>query len=316
MSRQQLRIGVPIVIGVLSVIVTIAVLVAWNVIFTRYYLLVSSQAVDHDLGVGYWLILAFGCLFLVLVITVLIVGLVTHIRQTLYVRLQKSFIDSVTHELKSPLASIALGLDTLEMREMNNETRLRFLEIMRKDVDRLKSFIEHILEAGRLETKAAMRLESASIERLVQRCLPPVIARYGVKPEVFSLDLEHSGGTMVTDVVAMEIILGNLIDNAVKYSNREHLDVHVCVIQKSKRIHFLVKDKGVGIEPNQLKKIFGRFYRVDSQAHSSIRGTGLGLYVVKSLVKRLGGKIKASSKGVGMGTCFRLDFPSRLNPTP
>lgn len=321
MSRNRPTLWLPILLGALAIIFTIAVLVAWNVIFTQYYILATNPDAAPELGIGHWLTLGIGCLFLVGVITVLVMGLVSNIRQALYVRLQKTFIDSVTHELKSPLASIRLGLDTLEMREMTPEMQARFLQMMRKDVDRLQAFIEHILEAGRLEQSTRhMEFHATPLHPLLERCLEPIYKRHAIAQDAVTLrfDLPDDSGApfhVITDPMALEIILTNLIDNAVKYSPIDRVHIEVRVWSRGPTWGVEVRDQGLGIPPKLLKKkIFERFYRVersDTPDITNIQGTGLGLYVVRSLVKRLGGRIRAESPGPDQGSTFSVTFPHR-----
>ena len=145
------RLWVPILIGVLAILFTIGVLVGWNIIFTSYYVLATRTHSIPDLGVGYWLILSVGSTFLVAIVVTLLLLLIGNVRQTLYVNRQKTFIDNVTHELKSPLASLQVSLETMEQRDVSPELRAKFLGMMKKDVSRLSTFIDHVLHAGRIE---------------------------------------------------------------------------------------------------------------------------------------------------------------------
>jgi signal transduction histidine kinase len=310
MARRSRQIFYTIFFGTLSVLSTIAVIVAWNLIFTRYYTLASKTTVS-DLGVGYWLILSIGDTFLMLVVAFLVVVLVAHVRQMLYSRRQDTFLDSVTHELKSPIASIKLSLDTLALRNPAPELQVGFHQMMRADLDRLELYIEHLLEAGRLEHgERSLNLTAVELAPLVQRCVDQISQRHQLGPEVMRLNVQLSPerAVFVTDVVALETIILNLLDNAIKYSPDTP---RVTLSMQSDRngLHLAVQDNGLGIPKESLKRVFDRFYRVEHPLHRLARGTGLGLYVVRTLVQRLGGCIRVKSDGTGEGSRFEVDLP-------
>jgi len=150
MTGRRRGLGGPIVFGTLAIAFTITILVAWNIMFTRYFVLATETRVS-ELGVGYWMILSIGDVFLVGVATILVLFLIGNVRQRLYIRRQETFLDSVTHELKSPLASLRLSLDTFARRETDAELTGKLLGMMRGDVGRLERFVENLLEAGRIE---------------------------------------------------------------------------------------------------------------------------------------------------------------------
>ena len=314
MSKARQSLLTPVLVAVLAISFTITVLVAWCIMFTKFYVMATETQWIPSLGVGYWLILSAGCLALVLIITVLIIFLVTNIRQALYVRRQSSFIDSVTHELKSPLASISLCLETMETREVPPEMNARFIDMMKRDVDRLRAFIEHILEAGRLEhNEREVEDAPTHLPELVKRCLDQVERRHAINSDCIKLNMAvtQPERAIFTDPMALEIVLLNLLDNAIKYSDRENLEVRLTIREDGDWLTFEVKDKGIGISKKHLKKVFNRFHRVDRPDKPRVKGTGLGLYVVSSLVRRLGGQITAESDGEELGTSFMARLPLR-----
>lgn len=309
----------PILFGVLAILFTITVLVGWSVIFTQYYLLTEASQVIRAPGLGYWIILSTGCLFLVLVIATLVSFLVINVRQALYVNQQNTFLDSVTHELKSPLASLLLSLETLEMRKLSPERQARLHKMMRKDIDRLQAFIEHVLEASRLEhNDREMLVEAVDLESLLERCVKRVAQRHKAAPGAIRIELalEHPARQLIVDPVAMEIILVNLLDNAIKYSPRKP-EVKISVRHgEEQTVLFQVSDKGIGLEERQHKKVFRRFHRVKREDHKSVKGTGLGLYVVHNLVRQLKGRIQVSSPGRDQGSVFTVTLPAQWHRPP
>jgi signal transduction histidine kinase len=300
-------------IGAFAIALAITVLVGWTIIFTQYYILAIDTQVA-ELGVGYWLILAGGCVFLALVIAALVLFLVANIRQALYVRRQNTFVDSVTHELKSPLASLKLALDTMQLRELTAEQRTEFVAMMVKDVDRLQEFIEHVLEAGRLEHDQRKILwEPVSVAETVDRVVSIIHKRYDLSEDAIDvvLSLSDRSEAIYSDPMALDIILLNLLDNAIKYGGSEQRVAISVVEGEDKNLVITVRDHGIGIPKKQLKKIFRRFHRVHSPDAGTVQGTGLGLYVVRFLVQRLGGKVNAASDGVQQGSVFRVQIPLR-----
>lgn len=319
MSRFRQSLFYPILIAVLAIVFSIAVLVGWSVIFTQYYLLATQTQAFPQLGVGYWLTLSAGCVFLVAVIGTLAVFLTTNIRQTLYIQRQDSFIDSVTHELKSPLASLRLCLETMELRQLEPKMQARFVGMMKRDVDRLQVFIEHVLETGRLEhNERAVQVEPTVLPELFDQVFKQIHRRHTLAPKVLqmSMALEAPERPLMTDPVALELILINLIDNAIKYSDHDRLEVQITVVAEDDWVVVKVRDRGIGIDPRNLKRIFRRFIRLEREDKHHIQGTGLGLYVVASLVKRLGGRVEAHSDGQNKGSTFTLRLPDRREPPP
>lgn len=310
MANRRPPLLFPILVGSFAIALAITVLVGWSIIFTKYYIVATDNDVA-ELGAGYWVILAGGCVFLALVIAALVLFLVANIRQSLYVRRQDTFIDSVTHELKTPLASIRLALDTMALRELRPAQQARFLGMMDQDVDRLQAFIEHVLEAGRLEHgRRQFVSEPVSVVTIVERVLSVIGKRHRLSEgdiEV-KLALTEASESMYSDPMALDIILHNLIDNAIKYSHGKP-EVVVCVRDDGEVLEMVVSDQGAGIPAKQLKKVFRRFHRVQADGQRQVPGTGLGLYVVKFLVGRLGGKIEAHSDGLDCGSTFRVELP-------
>lgn len=320
-NQPRTSLLLPIVGGVVAVLLAISVLVGWTLIFTEYYFLRLEVGSREAPSVGYWMILATGCAFLISVVATLVWQLASYARQTLYVRRQETFVDSVTHELKSPLASLRLAIDTMTQREVPAHDRRHFLQMMSDDVDRLQSFIEHILEAGRLtHDERDFMMEPLDATKLVRDCADLVRRRHGVRPDAFRFEApeESEALVVVCDATALQIIAHNLLDNAVKYSFGDP-EITISVSLSDRQLHLEVADRGVGIPPGQLRKVFRRFYRVDHSGRPRARGTGLGLFVVSSLVAKLGGAVTAESPGADGGSTFRVHFPVELptaKPSP
>ena len=287
--------------AVLGIAFTTTILVAWNIILTKYFVL-TEESQTGDLGVGFWFILAIGDLLMLLVVLIVVLFMVGSIKQVRWVRRQNTFIDSVTHELKSPLAGLRLGVDTLAKRELTPEMKEKFLTMMGGDIERLQDFIEQLLEAGRLtHNERPIEPQTFDLRELLESCIEKIALRYEISAHC--IELEIDGAEQVnSDPVALETIVMNLLSNAIKYSPDDK-DIAVSVANGPKKLELSVKDNGIGISPKQLKSVFKRFHRI-RHAAASVRGTGLGLYVVQELVQRMGGSVTAHSEGDGKGSRF------------
>ncbi len=293
----------------MAVLFTIAVTIACNILFTRHYLVVSEAAGVPNLGAGYWVVLAAVDLLLAGIITILVTFVISNARQILLMRRQDSFIDGVTHELRSPLASIRLALDTLERPDVPSDVENKLQLGMREDVERLQLFIDHILEAGRLQNRERpFQVSPTDVHAVVEVCIARLQERHVKATRLVEVESELPKGlTVLTDPVALEIALLNLLDNAAKYSEAETA-IRVYLRQSSDEVTISVRDSGIGLEKRELKRVFNRFYRVTSAAQLA-RGTGLGLFVSRQLMRQLGGNIRAASKGTGLGSSFTISVP-------
>ncbi len=220
-----------------------------------------------------------------------------------------AFINAVTHELKTPVASIRLYLQTLQTHAVDEEKRKEFYAIMLQDSDRLLTTIEQVLRTGRMGLSGAkpnrIRLD---LNELIQGCLESTVKLHQLPCDA----LQFAPGPAITvfgDREEIESALSNLIDNAVKYSGKV-LGISVqAELLDDRFVCVRVRDQGPGIEKTELNRIFGRFYRVQGQLAARVKGTGLGLFIVRSVAKRHGGRAWAESEGPGRGSTFVLQLP-------
>lgn len=220
-----------------------------------------------------------------------------------------AFINAVTHELKTPVTSIRLYLQTLQTHAVDEQKRKEFYAIMLQDSDRLLNTIEQVLRTGRMGLSGAkpnrVRLD---LNGLIDDCLENAAKLHRVPREALQF-VPGPGITVYGDREELESALSNLIDNAVKYSGMS-LGIAVRTEQLDDRtVCVRVRDEGPGIEKTELKRIFGRFYRVPGQLAARVKGTGLGLFIVRSVAKRHGGRAWAESEGPGRGSTFVLQLP-------
>jgi len=263
-----------------------------------------------------WLVLAEGIILLVLVLVGVYVIFVYWKRQSDLVIQQKNIMAQVTHELKSPLASIQLHLETIQLRKLPREKLERFLDTMLADTDRLNNLISNLLMAAKLEHKGRTPLYPViDFSEFVTK----IVERKRIRlPEGGNLSVEVEKGIKARiDVEGMETVLCNLFENAVLYSTTSP-EITVNLVKKGRNCLLTFRDNGRGIDAKDLKKVFRMFYRVRTPGEN-IRGTGLGLHIVKSLIKDHGGQIRVTSEGLGKGCAFIIMLPlvseTRKGPT-
>ncbi len=222
--------------------------------------------------------------------------------------LYDNFIANVTHELKSPLSSIQLYLETLETKEVLPEKRKEFLEMMMRDSNRLKKLIDSILEISRLEQKGiSYNYHIYQADEIIGRLIKESIEQFRIPPSAVKIE-GRAMCACVIDKDAMQIVLDNLTDNAIKYSAKQ-VEISLKLSSNQKRWMIEFADRGIGLEPKNHKKIFHKFQRITSKNIPNVKGTGLGLYWVKEIIKLHGGKISVQSEGINQGTCFKIELP-------
>lgn len=255
------------------------------------------------------ILLFLGVLLLATIISGVVLNTIFLVREIRRNEQHDAFINAVTHELKTPVASIRLYLETLMTRTIDDRKRKEFYQIMLEDSERLLSTIEQVLRTGRIgPANRILNFAPIDLAEVLDECVDRARVLHNLEPE----SLTYRIGPNVTargDRDEVRAAVFNLIDNAVKYSGN---DVHVTVDAArvdGKCIAVRVKDEGVGIPKNELRRIFKRFYRVPSPSSSHQKGTGLGLYIVHSVAKRHGGRAWAESAGPGHGSTFVFQVP-------
>jgi signal transduction histidine kinase len=255
--------------------------------------------------------LVLGIIFFALIIAGIVVYTVFLVREIHKNEQQDSFLNAVTHELKTPIASLRLYLETLQSRQLTETQHKDFYRIMLEDTDRLLGTVEQILKAGEARHASSKKnwekvdfsaivAETVDLTRL-RHHLPAEVLQF-VGPVEEQIYLRGNPQELRTAVF-------NLVENAVKYSG-DNKEIEVDLLTPDiDTILLRVRDKGVGIPHPELKRIFKRFYRVASSASGRVKGTGLGLFIVRSIARRHGGDAFAESEGTGRGSTFTLRLP-------
>jgi two-component system sensor histidine kinase SenX3 len=255
------------------------------------------------------ILLFFGILLTLIIIAGVVLNTIFLVREIRRNAQHDAFINAVTHELKTPVASIRLYLETLLSRNVEEHKRQEFYNIMLADSDRLLSTIEQVLRTGRMGASTRiLNFSNFDLSVLLEECVERARVFHSLPPE----SLRFDAGPAINiqgDVEEVRAAVSNLIDNAVKYSGNKVQVLVEAERVNGKQVAVRVKDQGAGIPENELKRIFRRFYRIPGPLATRFKGTGLGLYIVRSVAKRHGGRAWAESDGPGMGSTFVIQIP-------
>jgi signal transduction histidine kinase len=258
-----------------------------------------------------WIILFEGLILLVAILAGVYVIFLYWTKQAALYKEEKAFVSRVTHEFKSPLASLQLHLETMRLRRLSTEQRDAFLNTMLDDTARLRALINNLLSANRLEKKGLrLALRPCNFSRFVEDYFRK---EQGSLPQEARLTLEIAPDIHANiEAESFEMALGNLLENAVLYAGGGPPIINVKLAEEGKQCHLIFSDRGRGIERKEQKKVFRMFYRA-RRSGEAIRGFGLGLFIVKAMVRRHKGKVWLESEGEGKGTTFHILLP-RIKP--
>lgn len=260
-------------------------------------------------------LLVLGVVFFSLIIAGLILNTIFLVREIRRNEEQDSFLNAVTHELKTPIASIRLYLETLQTRNVDEAKRQEFYEIMLADNDRLLNTVEQVLRAARTgHRNRSGNTAFVNLTTLTRECLATTRTRHpSLAAEAFTLieNTRDDVPPMVRgDADELRAAIANLIDNAVKYSSENvRVRTEIDTLSVPLKVVVRVADDGMGIPPNQLKTIFKRFHRVLHSGTNRAKGTGLGLFIVRAVIKKHRGQVVAESRGIGHGSIFTIQLP-------
>src|ERR1700720_782747 len=283
-----------ITLGVCLVTLTVVVNVSWIVLNWR-------RVVPLVLGI----------IFFGLIIGGLSVNTVFLVREIRRNEQQDSFLNAVTHELKTPIASIRMYLETLDSRQLDEPQRHDFYRIMLEDTDRLLGTVEQVLKAGEARQRSNRKnWQELDFSELVKSALELTRLRHHLTPENLRFGVTPPEGLLVQgSPEELRTVVFNLFDNAVKYSGESKEIVVDVRTPDMDTVLLSVHDLGIGIPRSELKRIFNRFYRATNPLAGQVKGTGLGLFIVRSIARRHGGDVYAESEGEGRGSTFTVRLP-------
>jgi two-component system, OmpR family, sensor histidine kinase SenX3 len=297
-TRRRNAIVLSITLGACLVAVAIAFNVAWIIINWRSFILLI-------VGIPLFLLLIAG----------VVLNTIFLVREVKRNERHDSFLNAVTHELKTPITSIRLYLETLQRHEVPESQRKEFYNIMLSDTERLLATVEQVLKAGEVGQRARNQVRlPIAFDDVVRDGIRTILQRYHLKESTIHFAVDPAVGqlSVVGNPEDLRTAVLNILDNAVKYSPQgPQLEVNLA-LDGDAWIMLTVSDHGLGIAPLHLKRIFKRFYRVPARNVFRIQGTGLGLFLVRSIARQHGGDVVAESEGEGRGSTIRLQLPRAL----
>ena len=290
--------------GAIATFITLGVLLTGLAITLNIAWIVNNKA-----RLAY---LILGIIFFAILVAGVVLNTIFLVREVRRNERQDVFLNAVTHELKTPIASIRLYLDTLERRPLDEAQRTKFYTIMKADSDRLLATVEQVLKAGELGQRARQRRRSLiDIEPLVAECIAITLARRHLAADAITLEPVPGQVKLRVEGIAEDLHTAvlNLLDNAVKYSPNHLRILATLRITDYTNVALAITDQGLGIPERELKRIFKRFYRIPGSYEIRIKGTGLGLFLVRTIAQQHGGSVRAESRGTNQGATFTLTLP-------
>jgi signal transduction histidine kinase len=281
----------------------VCIAVAATVLSTSWIILNWREVVPLILGV----------IFFGFIIAGVILNTIFLVREVRRNEQQDSFLNAITHELKTPITSIRLYLETLQKRTVDEAQRHEFYQVMLDDTQRLEGTVEGVLRAARVTQKnAALSRSIVEVGPMVQEAMDLARSRHHLTPQALDWAADGQPGEQLTvmgDREELFTAISNVLDNAVKYSPVDP-SIRVGVLTPDlERVEIRVQDNGIGIPRGELKRVFKRFYRVLTPGASQVKGSGLGLFLVRVIARRHGGNARADSEGPGRGTTVTIELP-------
>jgi len=254
-------------------------------------------------------LLVLGIVFFALIITGLTLNTIFLLREIRRNEQHDAFLNAVTHELKTPIASIRLYLETLKSRDIDAAKRAEFYDVMLADSDRLLGTVEQVLQASRArEKERRMDLSTVDLRDLLTETIEIARTRNHLADSAIRYTGPADDAQLIGDRAELQTAFLNLLDNAIKYTSDEP-KISVRMKVSRLRADIFIRDNGLGLERGDLKRVFKRFYRAGNSPDAKIKGTGLGLTIVTSIIAKHGGSVRAESRGLGEGTTFIVHLP-------
>lgn len=255
--------------------------------------------------------LVLGIIFFGVIIAGMVLNTIFLVREIRRNEQQDSFLNAVTHELKTPITSIRLYLQTLERRPISEEKRHDFYRLMLEDTERLLGTVEQVLRASEVrQSKKRRNWQDVNFSAIVRESVELARLRHHFSADELHFASEPPGQiTLMGNAEELRTAVANLLENAVKYTGADRKIEVELLTPDMDTVLFRVRDNGVGIPGKEVKRIFKRFYRAQSRATDQVKGTGLGLFIVRSIALKHGGDAFAESPGEGQGSTFTIRLP-------
>lgn len=294
LARKRRTLHWPITISVSLMMLNVALMVGWIVLAVH---------------IREWNVLTIGAIAFALILVGLTFYMVLTIKEVRVSRQQSNFVDSVTHELKSPLSSLRLYLETMQLRTLDEEQRQEFYGVMEAELSRLDNLINHLLEVGRLDALGQHHAtEDISVDELLRRCGQQACTQQNVE-EAVAITYEIPAAVFRGRRIVLEMVFTNLIDNALKYGGSPPEVIVRVAVKSRKRVMVQIIDNGAGVAAKDRRRIFQIFFRGGDELERTRRGTGLGLYIVRTLVRIMRGSVTVSSRPDAPGSVFEVELP-------
>jgi len=309
--RLERSITFPVVVFIVVLVIVVILGLLWNVVLVNDYRQIRELAMHAPAGGAgfHWALLALGSLLFISVVVLLSVLAAQLFSEIRWNERQQNFIASISHELNSPLSSIKLYAQTLRG-EVTPEDRARFLQVILTDVDRLAHLISNIMRAAQ-EDRLPARPEPVPVAPYLEAYQAEIASQFlrrGRGDEIVLKPVDPELHAML-DRTLFRQVLDNLVDNATKYARNQKTRIEIEALERDRRLVLTVKDDGIGIPKSELRKVFERFYRIEGDSERSRKGTGLGLFIVRSIVTAHEGDVYAESEGKDRGCTFRIELP-------
>lgn len=300
----------PILVAILMIVMLVGLTIGW--VLLNVFSALDAEKTSRS--AIYWILLSVGAVFFACLLAGVILYLIWIIQNINLNRRQSNFIDAVTHELKTPIASLKLYLQTLNRREVQGPQRQEFYATMMEDVDRLDRLINQLLDVARLQRdkQDLDAKEWVSLRELVDECVSRLAKQHSVSTDLFRIEIEDC--QVLAHRIDIDVLLGNLLDNAIKYSAQEP-EIEIRITFQNDSALIAISDNGQGIPRHLRRKIFWRFYRAGDELERRKPGVGLGLFLVRSIVERLKGSIVVSERIEQPGATFLVTLPARRAPS-
>ena len=300
----------PILVAILMIVMLVGLTIGW--VLLNVFSALDAEKTSRS--AIYWILLSVGAVFFACLLAGVILYLIWLIQNINLNRRQSNFIDAVTHELKTPIASLKLYLQTLNRRDVQGPQRQEFYATMMEDVDRLDRLINQLLDVARLQRdkQDLDAKEWVSLRELVEECVSRLAKQHSVSTDLFRMEIEDC--QVLAHRIDIDVLLGNLLDNAIKYSAQEP-EIEIRITFQNASALIAISDNGQGIPRHLRRKIFWRFYRAGDELERRKPGVGLGLFLVRSIVERLKGSIVVSERIEQPGATFLVTLPARREPS-
>jgi signal transduction histidine kinase len=300
----------PILVAILMIVMLVGLTIGW--VLLNVFSALDAEKTSRS--AIYWILLSVGAVFFACLLAGVILYLIWLIQNINLNRRQSNFIDAVTHELKTPIASLKLYLQTLNRRDVQGPQRQEFYATMMEDVDRLDRLINQLLDVARLQRdkQDLDAKEWVSLRELVEECVSRLAKQHSVSTDLFRMEIEDC--QVLAHRIDIDVLLGNLLDNAIKYSAKEP-EIEIRITFQNDSALIAISDNGQGIPRHLRRKIFWRFYRAGDELERRKPGVGLGLFLVRSIVERLKGSIVVSERIEQPGATFLVTLPARREPS-